>query len=352
MLSARAVSRICEIAPHSQGCDVGCLSERTPANPHPKRASQCRCVLQNHRQLLGIIYILFILCRANVASAQRSNVAERLGYPADAKLLIIHADDLAMAHSVDIASFTALDQHAVSSASIMVPCPWLTEVAAYAKIHPDVDLGLHLTLTSEWKSYRWGPVAPRDIVRRLLDSSGYFGREGLWPRATPDDIEREVRAQIEHAIEMGLHPTHLDSHMGILFSTPSAFGVIARLGHEYKLPFLAVKVDDTRRDMLKILSEKDVVLDRFIMADGSIPAVSRTQFYVNTIRNLRPGLTELVVHLGRDDAELEAITEDHAGYSAAWRQRDFDAITSQEFKKALAENHVVVVSWNDIRRLM
>src|SRR6266403_6085820 len=110
------------------------------------------------------------------ARAQNKTVAERLGYSADSKLLIVHADDLAVAHSVDTASFDALDKNAVTSASIMVPCPWLTEVAAYAKNHPDADLGLHLTLTSEWKIYRWGPVESKDKVRSLLDPSGY-----LWP---------------------------------------------------------------------------------------------------------------------------------------------------------------------------
>lgn len=106
--------------------------------------------------------------------AQTKTIAERLGYPPDSKLLIIHADDLAVAHSEDAASFDALDQHAVTSASIMIPCPWLLEVAAYAQAHPDADLGLHLTLTSEWKTYRWGPVASKDQVPSLLDPSGYL----------------------------------------------------------------------------------------------------------------------------------------------------------------------------------
>src|SRR5580704_11375776 len=119
------------------------------------------------------ITIAFLVCpltsALGQAPGQTKTIAERLGYPADSKLLIIHADDLAVAHSEDVASLDALDQKAVSSASIMVPCAWLTEVAAYAKAHPDADLGLHLTLTSEWQTYRWGPVEPKDKVPSLLD---------------------------------------------------------------------------------------------------------------------------------------------------------------------------------------
>jgi len=343
-----------ETSRHGQCCGIRLAHNGRSAETHRGHHPEHGGVLQVEGQfvLVVIFAILFMLCIQNSAAAEQKTIAEQLGYPADAKLLIIQADDLAVAHSVDMASFAALDHHAVSSGSVMVPCPWLTEVAAYAKTHPEADLGLHLTLTSEWKNYRWGPVAPKDIVRGLLDNSGYFGREGIWPRATPEDIEREIRAQIEQAIQLGLRPTHLDSHMGTLFSNPATFGVIVKVAHAYGLPFLAIKVNDARRDMLRMLSERDILLDRFIMADASVPAASWKEFYANTIKNLQPGLTELVVHLGRDDAELEAITEDHTAYAAGWRQRDFDAITSPDFKKLVEENHLIVVSWKDLRKVM
>src|SRR5437764_940435 len=131
-------------------------------------------------RLIASAIAMMLLVSQNTAQAQGKNTAERLGYPRDSKLLIIHADDLAVAHSEDAASFDALERQAATSASIMVPCPWLTEVAAWAKAHPDADLGLHLTVTSEWKTYRWGPVESKDNVSSLLDADGY-----LWPDNDP-----------------------------------------------------------------------------------------------------------------------------------------------------------------------
>lgn len=172
--------------------------------------------------------------------AQDPNLAGRLGYPADAKLLIIHADDLGVAHSENLATFEALNRGAVSSASIMVPCPWLTEAADYARAHPDADLGVHLTLTSEWKTYRWGPVSPRDQVPSLLDPDGYFYRTAadVARHARVADVERELRAQVETALKMGIHPTHLDSHMGALFTTPALIAALVKVARAYHLPFL------------------------------------------------------------------------------------------------------------------
>src|SRR5579864_2267358 len=306
------------------------------------------------RSLNLSITVLLLLFSLLNASAQTKTIAERLGYPPDSKLLIIHADDLAVAHSEDAASFDALDKHAVTSASIMIPCPWLNEVAAYAKDHPDADLGLHLTLTSEWKTYRWGPVESKDKVPSLLDPTGY-----LWPD-TPaavqhlkaDEAEHEVRAQIERAMAAGIHPTHLDSHMGVLFSRPDLFAVYVKVAHEYKLPFLAVRVSDERSKLLTLLTEKDIVLDSLVMANPTVRAAEWKEFYGNAIRNLKPGLSEMIVHLGHDDSELQAVTLDHPDYGSAWRQRDYEFVTSSEFKKLLEENHVILIKWKDLQKLL
>lgn len=286
--------------------------------------------------------------------AQSQTIAERLGYPRDAKLLIIHADDLAVAHSQDAASFDALDRDAVTSASIMVPCPWLTEVADYAKAHPEADLGLHLTLTSEWKTYRWGPVESKQNVPSLLDPSGYLWAE-TEPAAAhikPEEAEREIRAQVERAMAVGIHPTHLDSHMGVLFTRPELFAVYVKVAHAYKLPFLAVRSPDAPPAMLSQLSDKDIVVDSVPIASPGIAPADWGKFYADAIRNLKPGLTEVIVHLGHDDAEMQAVMVDHPDYGSAWRQRDYNVVTSQEFKHELEENHVVLVHWKDLKKLV
>ncbi len=297
---------------------------------------------------------LAILLITSPLIAQTKSIAERLGYPANSKLLIIHADDLAVAHSQDAASFDALDKGAATSASIMVPCPWLTEVADYAKAHPDADLGLHLTLSAEWKSYRWGPVESKDKVPSLLDPAGY-----LWPEVEPavrsikpDEAEREIRAQIEHAVSAGIRPTHLDSHMGVLFAKPELFAVYVKVAHDYKLPFLALRGPQVPPTLLSMLTEKDVILDSLIMADPSVNPANWNAFYTNAIKNLKPGLTEIIVHLAHDDAEFQAVAVDHPDYGSAWRQRDYDVVTSPEFKKALEENHVILIHWKDLKKLV
>jgi chitin disaccharide deacetylase len=289
---------------------------------------------------------------ASTLQAQTKTIAERLGHPADSKLLILHADDLAAAHSVDVASFDALEKGAVSSASVMVPSPWIAEVAAYARAHPNADLGLHLTLTSEWETYRWGSVESADKVPSLLDSAGTFPNDEklVAANAKPLEVEREIRAQINRALALGIRPTHLDSHMGSLFTTPELIATYVKVAHDYRLPFLAVKGSALAAPQAG-LTTKDIVLDAVIIADRQVPRDQWKEFYLKAIANLKPGLTEIIVHLGHDDSELQAVTVNHEGYGSAWRQRDYDVVNSPEFKKALQDNHVILVTWKELGRL-
>ncbi|MDP9205749.1 MAG: polysaccharide deacetylase family protein [Gemmatimonadota bacterium] len=290
--------------------------------------------------------------RLSTLPAKTRTIAERLGHPADSKLLILHADDLGAAHSIDAASFAALDKGAISSASAMVPTPWITEVAAYARAHPNADIGLHLTLTSEWETYRWGGLEPADRVPSLLDSDGTFPNDEKFvaARAKPAEVEREIRAQIQRALALGIRPTHLDSHMGSLFTTPELIATYVKVARDYRLPFLALR-GDPRATPRPPLSESDVLLDAVVIADRDVPRDHWMAFYLKSIADLKPGLTEMIVHLGRDDSELQAVTVDHEAYGSAWRQRDYDVVTSPEFKKALKDNHVILVTWKELQKL-
>jgi predicted glycoside hydrolase/deacetylase ChbG (UPF0249 family) len=296
--------------------------------------------------------LLFLVLALSNGAGQAMTIASRLGYPADAKLLILHGDDLGVAHSVNAASLDALERGAISSASVMMPTPWVTEVAAWAKAHPDADLGLHLTLTSEWETYRWGSVASKDRVPSLLDADGTFPSDvpPVVSRARLAEVELELRAQVERALAMGIHPSHLDSHMGSLFATSDLIATYIKVAHEYHLPFLALRTMPGGTPVP--LAPNDIVLDEVVIAGPEVPRDRWTQFYLDAIAHLKPGLTEIIVHLGHDDAELQAVTVNHEPYGSAWRQRDYDVVTSPEFKQALRDQGVRLVRWRDLQKLL
>jgi hypothetical protein len=288
-----------------------------------------------------------------VARAQTvpKSLAERLGYARDAKLVIVHADDLGMTHSVNAASIKGLETGLVNSASIMVPCPWFPEIAAYAKEHPETDFGLHLTLTSERVFYRWGPVAPRDKVPSLVDSNGYFHLD--WTEATHIDakeVELELRAQIEKALAMGIRPTHLDSHQYRLFENgKEIFQSVLRVAHDYKLPVFVVRDWFAERPYLEAaLSPGDLVVDRTVTMEPGVPPEKWQEFYNQALKNLQPGVTVFIIHLAFDNEEMRAATRERDTWGAAWRQRDFDYFTSEKFRALLREENIKLVTWREL----
>jgi len=295
---------------------------------------------------------LAALTLAAALPAQTRTLAERLGHPRGAKLLVLHADDLGVAHSVNAASLEALERGAISSASVMMPTPWVTEVAAFSKANPNADLGLHLVMTSEWDTFRWGGLAPNDKTPSLHDPDGTMPRETrtVATRAKMDQVERELRAQIDRAYAIGLKPTHVDSHMGALFTTPDLFATYVKVARSYTLPFLAF-IGAPSPAGQSVLQPGDIFPDTVIVADD-VPKERWNQFYLDAVKNLKPGLSEILFHLGYDDAELRAVTVNHEPYGSAWRQRDHDLVSSPEWKQALKDNKIVLVTWRDIQKAM
>jgi len=287
--------------------------------------------------------------------AQEKTIAERLGYPRDAKLLIVHADDLGMAHSVNVATMKALETGLVNSGSIMVPCPWLSEIAAYARTNPQADLGLHLTLTSEWTSLRWGPVSSRDRVSSLLDKDGYFylTETDAAAKADPKQVEMEITAQIARARALGIQPTHLDSHMGTLYQNKALFEIFLRVARSQKLPVRVAKTWFRQADFLpEILKPEDVYIDRVLDINPSVAPQDWAKFYSDALSKLEPGVTEVVIHLAYDDAEMQGATSNHPNWGAAWRQRDFEFFTSDAFRKVLQDNQIKLITYRELGKLI
>ncbi len=315
-------------------------------------------------KVLVALVTLLMLAGSPAAALQRGRsqsqsetrtLVERLGYPRDAKLLIVHADDLGAAHSINSASIKALESGLVSSASIMVPCSWLPEIAAYARAHPEVDFGVHLTLTSEWTLYRWGPVLGKGRVPSLLDGSGYLYPLESEAAAHMDvrEVEAEIRAQIARARALGIQPTHLDSHMGTLYQSKALFETLLRVARENKLPFrVSQEWFSGAPFMPSLLGPDDVVLDRTISIEPSVAPDDWSRFYTNEIKNLRPGVTDMIVHLAFADEEMKGISFGHPNWGAEWRQRDFDFVTSDAFRRLLKDNNVKLITWREIGKLI
>jgi chitin disaccharide deacetylase len=281
-------------------------------------------------------------------------LAERLGHAPDAKLIIVHVDDLGMAHSVNAASIKAFETGLVNSGSIMVPCPWFSEIAAYSRAHPEADLGLHLTLTSEWKFFRWGPVLSKDRATTLLDAEGYLHPTEAIAAARADarEVEAEIRAQIERAKAFGIRPTHLDSHMGTLYQNKTLFETLLKVGRDNGLPVMVSKEWFERAPFLApLLGPDDVVLDRILDIGPNVPAERWDEFYTEAIKNLRPGVTQVIVHLAYDDEEMRATAIDHPDWGAGWRQRDFNFFTSEKFRRLLKEHDIKLVTWRELGNL-
>jgi predicted glycoside hydrolase/deacetylase ChbG (UPF0249 family) len=300
---------------------------------------------------LVALFITALLVARAAGQTRPKSFNQALGYPPDAKLLIVHADDLGMTHSVNAASIQALQSGLVNSGSMMVPTPWFPEIADFARNHPDVDLGLHLTLTSERIYFRWGPVAPANRVPSLIDSAGYFFHD--WesgPHIDAAEAELEIRAQIDKALTIGLHPTHLDSHQYRLIATSKdLFAAFVRVAHDYNLPFFVARDWFTQHAYLEPgLTASDIIIAHTVTIEPSVKPEAWADFYLQALRNLQPGVTEFVIHPAFDNDEMRAATRERDTWGAAWRQRDFDFFTSSQFRNLLRDKNIHLITWREL----
>jgi len=276
-----------------------------------------------------------------------SKASRLLGLAPDSRLLIIHADDLGMCNSVNHATFIALEEGAVSSASVMVPCPAFAEAAQHATKHPEYDIGIHSTLISEHSDFKWGPVSKMDNGPALVDERGYFWPKNDLLRASPQEIYEEISAQVMLAQELGINVTHLDSHT-FSVARPEYIPAYVRVARHFGLPFLMTEYWYSHCSS-EDASEEDVMVDDVFQAPRKLSLSSLEEFYLSVLREVKPGLSQLIVHPAFDDPEMRAIYQGREAYGATWRQRDFEIMRSQKFKSALRENQIQVIHWGMIK---
>jgi predicted glycoside hydrolase/deacetylase ChbG (UPF0249 family) len=318
--------------------------------PHNRSQRKGRLMGRSTCVLLLLGYFLF----AHSPGICAQTLADRLGYPPGTKLIIVHADDLGETHAVNAAAIQSLEAGSINSASVMVPCPWFPEIADYAKSHPGGDFGLHLTLTSERVYYRWGPVAPADKVPSLLDGNKYFHHD--WEQnqhINAKEVEIELRAQIERALAMGVHPTHLDSHQyRLIVNGKELFDVMIRVAHAYKLPVFVTRDWFADHPYLEeSLGPDDIVVDHTVTIGPEVLPEKWAEFYISALKNLKPGVTEFVIHPGFDDEELRAATRERATWGSAWRQRDFDFFNGNQFRQILVQENVKLITWRELANM-
>lgn len=322
-------------------------------------SGRIRAIAMKNSLLLRLLLTVLSLGLGSAgAQGAEKTFAERLGWKASDVVVILHIDDAGMHHASNLGVKQCLEQGVATSFAIMMPCPWVPEIVKYTREHPGLDAGLHLTLTSEWELYRWGPLAGRTAVPGLTDPEGCLWRSvaQVAPRANADEVERELRAQWERAESMGLRVTHLDSHMGTLFARPDYFERFLKLGVEKRVPILAVgghmtharqenaeAVDLLKQLVPKIWNAGLPVLDDLHTGTYGWPPAEKTARLVELLKSLKPGVTEILFHASIPTDDFPRVTG-----SSASRHADARALMSEEVKRVIEERGIVRTTWSEL----
>lgn len=272
---------------------------------------------------------------------------ELLGYPHDARLLIINADDFGMCHSINVATVEAMRNGIVTTTSLMACCPWAWEAMEILRDDPSLSFGVHLTLVNEMPGYRWGPVASKDTVPSIVNPQGFFLSHAeipqLYAQAEIADVEREFRAQIGRVLGFGLTPTHLDWHCVLDGGRADILELTLDLCEEHGL---AMRVNKPElRD--ELIAAGKPANDTPIIDGYSLPVDEKNAIWVQKLRALPPGFHQWAAHVSTGDAEAQAMEP------GAWRVRstDFEFFCSPEAKKLVEEEGIVLVDYREVQRL-
>ena len=309
---------------------------------------------------VSALLLLLILANSSIAQdktqmnpAGRKPLAERLGFKATDKILIINCDDIGNSHASNAAVIDAMTNGLVTSATIMVPCPWFPEIAAYAKANPNADFCLHLTHTAEWKGYKWGPIASKSDVPGLVDAQGYLYPDimQVYKNATPEQAYIEAKAQIKKALAAGIDVTHLDSHMGTLQYNDAYFQVYRRLANEFDLPIrmgsqelLAAQGGAQQRGQL---DADGIICPDYLIYGGRNKGETIQDYWKRMLSDLKPGVTELYIHASQPGEEIKHITN-------SWQDRagEYELFTRDpEIRRLLESQNVKRIGYRALRDL-
>ena len=301
----------------------------------------------NYKTVLPVILFAFSL------NSYSQSLSVKLGYNASDRILIINNDDAGMSHSSNIGTFEGFEKGVITSSTIMVPCPWFSEIVEYAKANPKRDFGIHLTLTSEWKYYRWTGIAPKESVKGLYDPNGYLwgSIEDVYKHATPKHALIEGRAQIQRALDAGINITHIDSHMGTYQLNPEYMKVYFQLASEFNLPLRMASQKTMEKfgfgNLRKEYAEKGLVFTDFFIYDELQNYKEVKSFWTDIVKNLKPGVTELYIHASKMSDELKSIT-----YSSKTRAEEAELFTyDKEFKELLEKENIKLISYRPLLNL-
>ncbi|MCF6223233.1 MAG: polysaccharide deacetylase family protein [Flavobacteriaceae bacterium] len=287
------------------------------------------------------------------------NWAEKLGYPEGKKIIMLHADDIGMSEEANIAADEIMLNNHIQSAAIMMPCPNAEAFVQWAIDHPGMDVGLHLTLTSEWQNYRWGPVSDPNDVPSLIDPDGKLWHEvhAVVAHATVEDIEKEIRAQIEKSIALGHRPDHIDTHMGTLYGHPSFVKVFFKVAEEYGIP--ANVIDLSNPEVIDIFKARGFPIDESVIKLVESYTLPKLDFFTSApkgntyeekienfkklIKSLKPGITEIIFHPSVDTENLKSITN-------SWQQRvwEYEMFSDPDLIQFFEAEGIIFTDWKEM----